>query len=119
MIWNDSLQTVLNDLTQEASEDLVQLWMLQKWVRRALPNLSPRAVRDATLAIVEKAVNGGEVVAGSFGENDFEIWPSQSDTMTRIEREWDDADRQLTLGDNVWFSHPNLGYRTLRLPTKE
>jgi hypothetical protein len=77
MMWNDTLQRILDDLQTETKEDLVGLWLLQGWVQDALPELNTTAVREATLMVVEKALEGGEVVAGSFIDHDVAIWPTQ------------------------------------------
>jgi hypothetical protein len=115
MMWNDALQKILDDLQTETKEDLVGLWLLQGWVQDALPELDGAAVREATLMVVERALEGGEVVVGSFIDHDFAIWPTQDrEAMGRIAKTWDSTDRDLDLNDNVWLSGRNLGYRTVR-----
>ena len=115
MMWNDSLQRILDDLQTETKEDLVGLWLLQGWVQDALPELDAKAVRESTLMVIERALKGGEIVAGSFIDDDFAIWPMQDrEAMNRIVNTWERPDRDLDLNDNVWFSGRDLGYRTVR-----
>jgi hypothetical protein len=114
MIWNDALQKVLEDLQTETKEDLVGLWLLQGWVQDAFPELDGTAVREATLMVVERALESGEVVAGCFIEHDFALWPTQGrEAMNRIGKTWDRTDRDLDLTDNVWLSGRDLRYRTV------
>lgn len=115
MIWNDALKKILDDLQTETKEDLVGLWLLQGWVQEALPELDATAVREATLMVVERALEGGKVVAGSFIDHDFSIWPTQDrEAINRIVRAWERPDRDLDLNDNIWLSGRDLGYRTLK-----
>jgi hypothetical protein len=115
MMWNDALQKILNDLQTETKEDLVGLWLLQGWVQDAFPEMDASAVREATLMVVERAFESGEVVAGSFIDHEFAIWPTQDhEAMNRIVQIRKRADRDLDLNDNVWLSGRDLGYRTVR-----
>jgi len=114
MMWNDTLQKVLDALQTETKEDLVGLWLLQGWVQDALPKLDAAAVREATLLVIERALEAGEVVAGSFTDADFVVWPAQGrEAMNRIKKEWCRIDRLLDFNDNVWFSGQDLRYRTV------
>jgi hypothetical protein len=109
-------QRVLAELLQETAEDLVGLWLLEKWVQRAAgAKLDAQGVRAATLAIVDDAIESGEVVAGSFVGDDFQPWSlDKAGVRRRIESIWCDGSRELSPTDNVWLSGCDLNYRTLR-----
>ena len=112
MVWNNSLDKVLSDVRSEAATDLVGLWFVQALVHQAFPTWSPQVVREATLAVVGRALEDGQIVVGEFAPGVFSIWSAQGAlALARIRRAWVDVDRDLNLNDNIWLSGRDLGYR--------
>jgi hypothetical protein len=115
MIWNDALQTILNDVLRETTEDLVGLWLVRALVRRAFPRYDYSSSREATLSIVAKSIASGRVVAGEFKDEGFEIWADQSLALKRAEERWPNDGSDPDLSTNVWLSGHELNYRPIRL----
>jgi len=88
----------------ETTEDDVGLWSIHWHYRESGRETDKSNTRRETLELVKDLLEEELIQAGQFKDGDFELWNlSPTETIARIETEWDALQRDPTLGDIVWF----------------
>ena len=97
---------LISELIAEAKADEVGLWLIIAKLRDEYGVTDETKLRAATLDVIHKLLNSGEVVAGyySAASNGIAAWNlPTSGVISRISAEWDKLAREPNIGDIVVF----------------
>lgn len=95
----------------EGLDDSIGIWEIAAVVRGELPRPDDRAVRAASLEIVEDVLEE-ELMRPGFPtrEGAFEVLrKTHRETLDRVEREWDELRRDPDVGEGMWFDLTEKG----------
>jgi hypothetical protein len=114
MLSDQSLRSVLDALAQEASEDIVGIWVVEGFVRENTRQTDGAIVKAVTLVVIEQALEDGLVRVGSFDGSTIHFWDDPPDVaVARIELLWMKKGAAPGMEDNVWLASPTLHYRKI------
>lgn len=97
---------LISELIAEAKADEVGLWLIISSLRDAGGITDPTQLRAATLNVVRRFLDSGEVAAAIYSQdgNGIAIWDIPTDdVIVRISTEWDALGREPNIGDVVIF----------------
>ncbi|CAN5677503.1 MAG: hypothetical protein M3494_17885 [Actinomycetota bacterium] len=99
------------DVLMEGLDDSIGIWEIAAVVRGELPRPDDRAVRAASLEIVEDVLEEGLMRSGfPAREGAFEVLrKTHRETLERVEREWDELYRAPDVGEGIWFDLTEKG----------
>lgn len=105
------------DILIEGLDDSIGIWEIAAVVRGELPRPDDRAVRAASLEIVEDVLEEGLMRPGfPTREGAFEaLQKTPRETLERVEREWDELRRDPDVGEGIWFDLTEKGEEYARM----
>jgi hypothetical protein len=109
MLRQIEIEEIVHDFVNEAHLDYVGLWEITGRVQGRFKPSDHSKVREAAMQIVSGLLSAGleAVDLASSGPGCIR-WENQARAyiLDRISSEWDKLGRDPTIGDIVWFNHP-------------
>lgn len=100
------MNKLFQEFVQECQSDYVGLWSIVREVRAHLADES--RIVDAVIALIQRLVTEGGVVAGDFRGELFVDWKLPTPTLLiEIEKRWRALGRDPTIGEVVWLTAGN------------
>lgn len=111
-------QQFVEDVIAEARVDEVGLWWFVKEATETLGMKEPDDIRRAALQGLRQVLETGDIVAASYADNvcGYDVWGGTVDEIVaRVEKKWDELDRQPDIGDIVVLIDRELANMPRRL----
>lgn len=98
------LHDVRDEIMRELAEDGVELWVVARSIRDALPNASDDRVRDIASGVLDALLAQGAEI-GDLDETSgvFSPWV-RDDRVEHAMRAWQDLGRDPTIGEIGWIA---------------
>ncbi len=98
-------------LLMEAAEDYVGLWSVIVEIEDYNPKLDTVSIKNQCLKLIRELLNDNLIEVGTFNsKSQFEIWQmSNTEIISRIEKEWNQLNREPNIGDIAWFISTKKG----------
>ena len=113
------LQNIHQEILMLCADDYTGLWLVVRTISKdAYPlDAMPDWVRQQALKVIKDLLQTELVEVGNFEAESFKFQPlllSAEETISYIQREWDELGRAPTIGDICWFRATPAGEKLAR-----